>query len=81
MTRSVDSDADFGSSMDDWGHNIWNPLLDRFGSVQNWASVAEIPARRRGRARGNHEPFRSGCDVARREFWLEMHCRGQESNS
>ena len=28
LARSVDSDVDSGSSVDDWGHNTWNPLLD-----------------------------------------------------
>ena len=28
LARSVGSDVDSGSSVDDWRHKIWNPLLD-----------------------------------------------------
>ena len=28
LARSVGSDVDSGSSVDDWEHNTWNPLLD-----------------------------------------------------
>ena len=28
LAHSIGSDADSGSSVGDWEHNIWNPLLD-----------------------------------------------------
>ena len=28
LAHSIGSDAESDSSMCDWGHNIWNPLLD-----------------------------------------------------
>ena len=28
LAHGIGSDADSGSSRDDWRHNIWNPLLD-----------------------------------------------------
>ena len=31
LARSVGSDVDSGSSVDDWRHKIWNPLLDITG--------------------------------------------------
>ena len=61
LARSVGSDVDSGSSVDDWRHKIWNPLLDITGPA-----FAEIPARRRGGTCGNHEPFRFGRDDTRR---------------
>ena len=48
LTCSVErdvSDGDSGSSVDDWDHNTWNPILDILGRVQNWTDTAETSAR------------------------------------
>ena len=55
LARSVGSDVDSGSSVDNWEHNTWNPLLDILAEYRTGPALAETSARRRGGTYGNHE--------------------------
>ena len=89
LTCSVERDVSNGnswSSVDDWDHNAWNPILD-IGRIQNWTDAAETSARRRSRACGNHMSLCPGRgDICHRRIEVcasreSVNSLGQESNS
>ena len=65
FARSVCSDVNSGSSVDDWEHNTWNTLLDKLAEYRTAPVLSEISERRRDVTYGNHESLRFGRDYVR----------------